>query len=342
MNIDISFIVPVYNKKIEELERCISSILMTKKINYEVILIDDGSDDILSKKYKKYATAVGIKYIYQRNRGVSAARNLGINEAEGNYLMFIDADDYILPKAINSEILKTTYDLIIFSVEKKNFSRGSDQIFRLAESDRRLSCRSLLMYTLYDGLMNWSVAKCYSREFIKKNKLLFNVDIQTGEDLDFIINFLLSSPTAMYINQVIYVYEYQDSTGIDRILSNPDKAIENVDYLFYKRRTILSYLKLSNRRAIKSDLRENYFNSLFDIISIFCFYQKDKIDLVYNRISKSIANNQINIDDIKLTTKLKLCLVQKRHYYYFYIIYKYKRIIKKIMAHLFNTKIKKA
>ena len=101
---DISIIVPVYNVE-KYLNRCLDSIINQSFINFELILINDGSTDKSGKICDKYAQIdKRVRVIHKKNEGVSLTRNLGINIAKGDYITFIDSDDWIeqdfLKKAI--------------------------------------------------------------------------------------------------------------------------------------------------------------------------------------------------------------------------------------------------
>ncbi|MDG0811835.1 glycosyltransferase [Cohnella rhizosphaerae] len=96
---DLSIIIPVYNVE-EYLQECLDSIYKIKEINKEVIIINDGSTDssqtIIDKYLEKYP--LDTKVIIQENQGLSGARNSGLNVAEGEYVTFIDSDDFIIPQ----------------------------------------------------------------------------------------------------------------------------------------------------------------------------------------------------------------------------------------------------
>lgn len=93
---DLSIIIPVYNVE-EYIYDCLYSVLNIDNLNYEIILINDGSTDrsgdIIKEFAKKYHN---IKIIEQENKGLSAARNKGIQNAIGEYILFVDSDDYLL------------------------------------------------------------------------------------------------------------------------------------------------------------------------------------------------------------------------------------------------------
>lgn len=96
---ELSFIVPVYNVE-DYLEECLDSLLKVQNIDYEIVIVNDGSKDNslnITKKYKDEHDEV-IRIISQENQGLSVARNAGIDNAYGEYLVFIDSDDYIIPE----------------------------------------------------------------------------------------------------------------------------------------------------------------------------------------------------------------------------------------------------
>ena len=115
-----SIIVPVYNVE-KYIEKCLESILNQTYDNFEIIVINDGSTDNSKKILDNYKTNKKIKIINQDNQGLSIARNNGLGAASGDYILFIDSDDYIeeellstLNKNINNE------DLIRFQVQTVN------------------------------------------------------------------------------------------------------------------------------------------------------------------------------------------------------------------------------
>lgn len=121
----VSVIVPVYNVEIMVFERCIQSILNQSYSCIEVIIVNDGSEDILTKQYQNIANKDSRVYLYnQNNLGVSAARNKGMQKAE-EYFMFCDADDYLPLNCVES---------LMICIEKEN----SDLVFGnvLVEKDK--------------------------------------------------------------------------------------------------------------------------------------------------------------------------------------------------------------
>lgn len=112
----ISIILPVYNTS-PYLEECLNSIHNQSFKDYELICIDDGSSDNSYKILKKYEKIItNCKVIYQNNQGVATARNVGLNNVHGDYIVFIDSDDYIEPNYLErlyNEICNTNADVVI-------------------------------------------------------------------------------------------------------------------------------------------------------------------------------------------------------------------------------------
>lgn len=119
----ISVIVPVYNSE-NYLHRCVDSILKQTYSNLEIILIDDGSKDLSGTICDAYAAKdIRIQVIHQRNMGVSAARNSGLDIARGTYITFVDSDDYILPtmyETMLTELQKTAVDICVCQWQYEN------------------------------------------------------------------------------------------------------------------------------------------------------------------------------------------------------------------------------
>lgn len=125
MNEEVSFsiIIPVYNTELERVKRCIESVINQTYKNYDVFVVDDGSEEEYSKKLKNSVTSYGqaFNYYRQENLGAAEARNTGIRLADKEYLMFVDADDIISPYALQESavgIQKYGADLVLGLVHK--------------------------------------------------------------------------------------------------------------------------------------------------------------------------------------------------------------------------------
>ena len=176
----VSVIVPIYNVK-QYLGDMLDSIEEQKIEELEVLLIDDGSTDGSDEIAKIYATKDRrYRYIRQKNAGVSAARNRGIEEAEGDYLAFYDADDIIPEKALTCMYKAgegRSADIVIGIMEEKSLGESLLYMHSVKLSSQRSI--SPLDKNLFGA---WSVCnKLFRREFILKNNLRFE-NLKNAED----------------------------------------------------------------------------------------------------------------------------------------------------------------
>ncbi len=118
-NEKVSIIIPSFNRE-KLLKRAIDSVLKQTSPNWELLIIDDGSTDGTKKMVSSYLIDTRIKYFYQKNNGVSYARNIGINLASGNYVIFLDSDDELYPFLLEElqKINLNTFDLIFWELKK--------------------------------------------------------------------------------------------------------------------------------------------------------------------------------------------------------------------------------
>ena len=135
----ISVIIPVYNV-VNYFDRCINSIINQTFKNLEIIIVDDGSTDGSSEACDKIAKIDNrIKVIHQINMGLSAARNAGLNIATGEYIAFVDSDDYLHPRMyeiLYKEMTKNEVDMVI--CEFNEFEEEPKYIANIDKYDTRL------------------------------------------------------------------------------------------------------------------------------------------------------------------------------------------------------------
>lgn len=191
----ISVIVPIYN--VENLiERCLSSLLIQTVFNeLEILLIDDGSTDrsgiICDAFAEKYEN---IKVFHKANSGVSAARNFGLNQARGKYVVFVDADDYVSSDFYEKmlfEIETRQVDLVVFDYYLQ-FENGDQFTYRTNAKPILWNNEQALIEILRGGLIGQNLFdKMFRRKTI--GKLRFDESIKIGEDLLFIFFFLTNA-----------------------------------------------------------------------------------------------------------------------------------------------------
>ncbi|MBO4674921.1 MAG: glycosyltransferase [Elusimicrobiaceae bacterium] len=196
----ISIIVPIYNVE-KYLSQCLDSIVAQTYQNLEIILVDDGSPDNCGKICDEYAAKDSrIKIIHQVNAGLSAARNAGLEIAMGEYIGFVDSDDYI-----ESDMYEYLYGLI----KRDNAAMAMCAICQDEGfvDDRQCKFPYLLIPTLeIFQFSNWPPVwnKLYRRDFI--STLRFNTTVSNGEDGLFIFELSKSNVSIALGNQAKYHY----------------------------------------------------------------------------------------------------------------------------------------
>lgn len=208
----ISVIVPVYNMKIY-LKRCMKTLIMQTQDNYEIILVDDGSTDGSSEICDEYAKENPdlIRVIHKENGGLSSARNAGIEEATGRYIIFPDPDDWVEPDYLKALVeLKKKYktDLVCtgYSIDYDD----NRKIIGLNEStvimDQVKALESLFIPPCMNGFA-WN--KLYRLDIIKQNKLFFLDNVGTTEDLDFAYRYIKYSRSVVFAPNIASYHYYQ-------------------------------------------------------------------------------------------------------------------------------------
>lgn len=233
MMVKVSIIIPVYNAE-EYIETCLESINMQTFRNFEVILVDDGSKDKSKNICESFCQMYPkqFKYYWQENSGVSAARNLGIDKAMGEWIMFIDADDTISDLAID-QLLKSIDeehdDLVIsgytrrldgFSVSNVSTSYSSNSLIKLLLNSPNYQRMYLELGNLFDDIVLMTVwGKLYRRSIVKANSLKFNIYLKVCEDVVFNYEYFRYVRNAIFSHSILYYYRIAEgsaSTKIDK------------------------------------------------------------------------------------------------------------------------------
>lgn len=195
-NIDLSIIVPAYNSS-DYIEECISSVLKQKtSYNYELIVINDGSKDNTLEKINLFKKNKNLKIINQENKGFSGARNRGIDEAKGKYIMFLDSDDLLCENSIE-KLIKTANEKKADIVQGSyyTFDKNGNKFYKdipPTEEDREIS------------VPGFPWGKVYKGELFEKVRFPLNFWYE-----DTIVNYLLARLSNKYVAISDYVYGYR-------------------------------------------------------------------------------------------------------------------------------------
>ena len=206
-----SIIIPVYNTE-EYIEQCLESVINQTYTNLDIIIINDGSTDNSGVICDEYVDKDSrIRVIHKENGGLSDARNIGVNESTGDYIIFVDSDDYI---EINTcevfySLIKTNQHIdVILAKFKQDINNKiyyknnpfSDDDTKMIVSGKEYLEKMFLLRTFTENV--W--CNIYSRYFLKENNLFFKKDI-FHEDVHWLIRVLLSAERVICNEFVFYI-----------------------------------------------------------------------------------------------------------------------------------------
>lgn len=207
-----SVIIPVYNVE-NYLHRCINSILVQEYTDLEILLIDNGSTDSSGSICDTYASEYSNISVYHiENHGVSAARNFGLAKAQGEFICFVDADDYLVGNLFSNmeNQLDSGLDLLVFSYYnslEKNLSETTRSAKILPIEGKKDRNQFIALFTgLFLSDMMYTVwNKIYRREFLEEHRIMFE-QYELGEDVRFNLNVFECVHTISFSKTCYYVY----------------------------------------------------------------------------------------------------------------------------------------
>ena len=207
-----SVIVPVYNVE-SYLPRCIDSLLAQNYVDLEILLIDNGSNDQSGQICENYATQFSnITAYHIPNKGVGSARNFGLSKAKGEFICFVDADDYLVGNLFSDveSQLDSQLDLLVFSYYN-SIEKNLSEIDRSAkilptEGKKDKSDFIALFQELWLTDMMYTVwNKIYRKEFLEEHQIVFE-SYELGEDVRFNLNVYQHVNAVLLVKSCYYVY----------------------------------------------------------------------------------------------------------------------------------------
>lgn len=317
----LSIIIPIYNVA-SYLKQCIESII-NQKGNIEVILIDDGSPDASPSICDEYALNDNrIHVIHKQNGGVSSARNAGLDAAKGEWIWFVDGDDYIVDYAIKEleNIIKNNKntDLIRFSYQRLQ----DNHITKINIENIKNLTKNVYLQNQHSYL---NPTMLFKRELINDITLRFSEDIKMGEDLEFQYKYLLHCNHPIQYNKHLYIYRLRESSATKSndsrykivndsltVLSNllsfvNQQKITPEPWFYIKIQNIMKNVLFSASLVKDIDLKALQ-NRIRNIMNLYSKYNIDcfntvKMKLAYLNIKLYFALNYIYL---KLTGNYKL------------------------------------
>lgn len=308
MNEVISVIVPIYNSQ-KRLERCIESILNSQYSALEIILVDDGSTDksgtICDKIQKKDSR---VKVFHIENGGVSKARNFGLKKASGQFIAFIDSDDYVGTEyfyELKNNLIDNESQLAVGTIvhiwngdfkKDKVFSKEGKVDFRkISKENQELFLEWNKKFLLY-GPCN----KLYYKEIIWKNNIYFPENMVYGEDLIFNLQYIEHIESISYKRKPEYFYDHGNEDSLTHKyrknrFENGIKINHSLKNFFIKK----NYWGIEEKKFIYLRIFDDAYNSIFELWNPACkMLLKSKV-----RRIKEILNNKDVIQSMEYINK---------------------------------------
>lgn len=213
MNEVVSIVIPAFNVE-KYIGECLQSILNQSYRNFEIIVVNDGSTDNTLNEITKFKDIDNrIKIINKKNTGVSDSRNCGIDNAIGEYIVFVDGDDYLADDYISYmlKLIKLYDDDFAFSLNC--FTRKNEQQIK-KDNIERLSSEEATSLLLSPRVMVGCWNKIYKKGFLDKNKIRFLPQLRYGEGLQFITHTTLSTNKIICGNRKVYYYRRDNPTSV--------------------------------------------------------------------------------------------------------------------------------
>lgn len=296
-----SIIIPVYNTQ-DFLHNCIDSVLAQTYTDFELLLINDGSTDNSAVICNQYANSdKRINVVHKKNGGVSSARNIGINISKGEYIWFIDADDWVEPHAL---------DMVFKLLKKDNrylyaFSYNNiylDKNIVVSSLDETLDINIKTETLKYNAI----VVYFFNREIILKNQLYFDENMRYAEDIEFVMKYLFIVKKVSYSSDIIYNYRRDNLNSAMNIA----KINQNETNLLYFHFLLINHLILfikQNDVIINSRALESFF----------VFFIKDGLNASYRRYKDWTFLKRMTMQYREVLLNAKSINIHFTKYYFF-------------------------
>lgn len=318
MNFKISIIIPVYNAE-NTLNRCLDSIVNQEYKNYEVILINDGSTDNSKQildEYKDKYTNIIVKH--KINEGVSSARNMGLEIASGEYIMFADSDDFLSKdclKTLINEINSKNIDLITSSffeiypegnIVEHNILKNSYTGLKIINN--------LPDYYFIEGFIHPCWGKLYKRKIIINNNIKFEKQ-SLSEDTVFNIEYLKYCKNIGFLNEKLYYYYRYTENNLT------SKVYENVFEIYIEVENKFKEFGLSES-TIEKTMYPQYYNSVIKVIKSNNFRYSKKKDILNKALNNSYIREKFTIYNENYKIRIINNLIKNRVYLALIILFK--------------------
>ncbi|MFR6245818.1 MAG: glycosyltransferase family 2 protein [Romboutsia timonensis] len=319
----VSIIIPIYNSE-KYLKKCIDSILEQKYNNLEIILINDGSTDNSGKICDRLAIEdKRIKVIHKLNEGVSIARNKGLEMAKGEYIFFIDSDDYI-DENIIKDMISYSRDYDIVKVSYKFIENG--KITKVVSNNLSYKKDEYIKAIISSNIGGHSWGYLLKRSTLEG--IYFDKNTSCMEDTVFIISCILKSKSIKCINSSYYNYRINENG----ITCSSDRIFKNInDYMY----SVDKIKEIIDNSDIKYNCNYDILRKKVILIEaeVSKIKKKEEIKILFkNKMIKDELNNIFNSTKINLAYRIFIYIVVNEKYNLTMLYIKIRRLMKNIKS----------
>jgi glycosyltransferase involved in cell wall biosynthesis len=330
-----SIIIPIYNTA-EYLSECLRSIEIQEYADYEVILVDDGSTDESYNICSAYAEQhKNVMLIHKENSGVSESRNIGFCHSRGDYILFIDSDDFIDKNLLSRCSLlleQCDYDLLIFGINCINENYDIiRQTYNIEKSCTIKEYLELVCRLNIDLLVGSPVNKIYKAQLIKKHNIKFETGETFAEDFVFNLNYLRYAVRVYIISARLYTYRMSVNNSLSKKKHFP------IRYWYREKRVYCVWENLFKKYGLNLNYTYLLANFYFDACFRAACYHNDN----YKIFTILIADRHLNIFydkqmPVKLHVKIFIWLHKNGFFttiFFYLTILKYINVIYRILRY---------
>lgn len=264
----VSVIIPVYNVE-EYIEECIESVVNQTLKEIEIIIVNDGTQDNSMKKIEKFLFDKRIIIINKENGGVSSARNCGLEIAKGEYIAFLDSDDFIDEMMLEKMYSSSEKADIVFSniIEYNDITK--EKKFRKNYFPLENKTRKGKFFFNYSDVVVWN--KIYKNNFLRKFNIRFNERI-IHEDIIFTFKTMFLADKVKWVNEYFYFYRINRNGSIMSSLKK-DKSLKSHKEILKQIEEFETFIKEGTFEKVRIFLYKEYYKSYI------CYLEKKKINI---------------------------------------------------------------
>lgn len=304
----LSVVIPVYNVE-QYIEQCLQSVITQSIKNMEIIIVDDGSTDDSAQICQRYAEVnSSIKYIYKKNAGLGAARNTGFLQAHGEYVIFLDSDDYWNVDSIIKiwEMINgyPYLDIVYFDAdviyENNKIMYNEDYDLRMYNRKDKITTQiyqgTVFFHETYPRCFNVSACMAaYRRKFLMDHEILFPENVLYEDNL-FSLHAVLKASYVKYLPEKIYVRRYRTASIMTSKIDQ--KSVRSIAKIF---NLVMDYVE-SEQEQYEEIVYRKMRNFAFDLAHAFwlkCSVYGDKSSImlqtkekIYKRVYDSVSKKE--------------------------------------------------